>query len=516
MRPQSLEDFQPQNLINLETFNLGMADWPHLETIVKAVETYAPAALGSLYDMIAKTPEISRHFGSRDAMDAAKSKQMMHWQHLYGGVPGREYFHRANTIGLIHAEIGLEPRWYVAGYATVISEIITHMIDDAGPNDSDPAAPSSRVSGATVATMIKLAMLDMAVALESYFAAEEKRRITVIETIGSALAAFADGDFSTTLTGLPDSYAQIEDDFEDMRERVTSALSEVTEVSEMIKNGACEIQQASDDLAKRTESQAATLQQTALSLGQLTEGVSAAAERAKEATTAVGKSSAEAVEGAELMIDTGKAMREIESSTGEIGKIVDLIDGIAFQTNLLALNAGIEAARAGDAGRGFAVVANEVRALAQRSANATSEIRDLIAGSSAHVARGADLVVRSADAFNAIASGVKNIAHIVSDISESSGQLASSLINVNNAVREIDVATQQNAAMVEESTAASHGLANESSRLAELVSQFRLSDEPVAQFLQPEAPITRTPSPTRLPAMSAEFQSNDDAGWQEF
>jgi len=198
------------------------------------------------------------------------------------------------------------------------------------------------------------------------------------------------------------------------------------------------------------------------------------------------------------------AMSEIEKSAGEIGKIIGVIDEIAFQTNLLALNAGVEAARAGDAGRGFAVVASEVRALAQRSAEAAKEIKTLISKSTNQVSTGVELVDKTGEALKAIAVQVSEISGIVSEIAASAQEQATGLTQVNTAVNQMDQITQQNAAMVEQSTAASHSLRKEAKELVGLVSRFKVSAEPAqAISLAERRPAPRMPAPQAAAARPA-------------
>ncbi len=180
------------------------------------------------------------------------------------------------------------------------------------------------------------------------------------------------------LQGLPPAFSKVEQDFEFMRSRINEALAQVAETAESINTGSIEISQASDDLSSRTEQQAASLEQTAAAMDQLTGGVRETADGAAHVNRSVAEAHADATRGGAVVKEAVAAMDDIERSAQEIAKIINVIDGIAFQTNLLALNAGVEAARAGDAGKGFAVVANEVRALAQRSADAAKHIKELI------------------------------------------------------------------------------------------------------------------------------------------
>ena len=453
---------------DLEFFGLTPADWKYAERIRRTLERKGPAALERFYAKIRGKPDTSRFFSGNEAMNRAKDKQLEHWQHLFSGAPSPDYFARAGRIGLVHAQIGLEPKWYVGGYASILQEIITTLV-----NASPGGLIDGGRTGRTVATLVKMALFDLTVALSAYFEANDRRQL-VMEKLSDALTRVAAGDFSTRLEGLPPAFARIEADFENMRQKITSALGEVADASEAIKTGALEIQQASDDLARRTESQAATLEKTNASVGVLAGRSARTAQEASGARSAADQSHHEATQGSTVVADAVNAMDDIKRASGEIGQIVEVIDSIAFQTNLLALNAGVEAARAGEAGKGFAVVATEVRALAQRSAEAAKEIKDLIGTTRDQVSRGANLVGQSGTAFQSIVSRAHEVAVQVGSISEMSTEQSSGLNTVNDALREIDLSTQQNAAMVEQSNAASRSLASEASRLAELISRFDL------------------------------------------
>ncbi|WP_309643171.1 methyl-accepting chemotaxis protein, partial [Phenylobacterium sp.] len=233
---------------------------------------------------------------------------------------------------------------------------------------------------------------------------------------------------------------------------------------------------------RRTEQQAASLEETAAALDEITATVRRTAEGATHARKVVETARSDAAEGADVVRRATSAMDEIEGSSKQIGQIIGVIDEIAFQTNLLALNAGVEAARAGEAGKGFAVVASEVRALAQRSAEAAKEIKALITASSDQVGVGVDLVAATGKALESIVTQVAEINGIVAEIAASAQEQATGLQQVNTAVNHMDQVTQQNAAMVEESTAASHALAHEAKELAVLVAQFRTgTDDPLAR-----------------------------------
>jgi methyl-accepting chemotaxis protein len=252
-------------------------------------------------------------------------------------------------------------------------------------------------------------------------------------------------------------------------------MATISSTTDGIDNGADEISHAAGNLSRRTEHQAASLEETAAALDEITATVRKTAGVAREASQVVTETRSQAETSGTVVQDAVRAMSAIETSAGEIGQIIGVIDEIAFQTNLLALNAGVEAARAGDAGKGFAVVASEVRALAQRSADAAKEIKALIAASATNVGQGVDLVGRTGKALSSIVQQVVRIDQLVSEIASSAQEQALGLSEVNTAVNEMDQVVQQNAAMVEESTAATMALKNEASELARMVGRFRIT-----------------------------------------
>jgi methyl-accepting chemotaxis protein len=259
--------------------------------------------------------------------------------------------------------------------------------------------------------------------------------------------------------------------------QVSGVLRNVADTSSSVDVGAKQIRQASDDLARRTEQQAASLEETSAAVTALASTVHTTADDAAHMHDSVQQAHGEAMRGGEVVGEAVQAMNDIHNSAQEIGKIISVIDGIAFQTNLLALNAGVEAARAGDAGRGFAVVATEVRALAQRTADAARDIKHLITASSTQVERGVNLVGQTGDTFALIVEQVGHVAELASRIAAMAHEQAGSIGQVRETVREMDTMTQQNAAMVEEATAAARSLAGEANRLSSLVSQFKLENQ---------------------------------------
>ncbi|WP_158747248.1 methyl-accepting chemotaxis protein [Acidisphaera sp. L21] len=376
-------------------------------------------------------------------------------------------------------------------------------------------------------------------AMEGHRRSEEERRVAqtaaiteqqqiVVGSIGAGLERLAAGDLTVTLNdALPDAYEVLRRNFNQAVGKLHEALQVISTNTRTMRSGATEISSAADDLSRRTEQQAASLEETAAALDQITATVRKTAEGAQQARDVVSRTKENAEHSGGIVRQAVAAMGSIEESSRQIGQIIGVIDEIAFQTNLLALNAGVEAARAGDAGRGFAVVASEVRALAQRSAEAAKEIKLLISASAGHVGAGVRLVSETGEALGKIVGQVAEIDGVVREIAASAGEQASGLAEVNTAINQMDQVTQQNAAMVEQSTAASHSLSQEAEELSRLTGRFQISGDtgeehhaanvepmrrPAQQARRYSAPALKvTGRSTRKPAPVV-----DEDGWKEF
>jgi len=351
----------------------------------------------------------------------------------------------------------------------------------------------------------------------------------VVTSLAQALDRLAAGDLTFRLqTVFPGEYEKLGTDFNAAVAKLEEAMRAIATSTSSIRSGSTEISMGADDLSRRTEHQAATLEETAAALDEITATVQKTADGATQGREAVASAKSDAERSGEIVGRAVVAMTEIEKSAREINQIIGVVDEIAFQTNLLALNAGVEAARAGESGKGFAVVALEVRALAQRSAEAAKEIKGLISASTDQVAQGVSLVGEAGQALQRIVTQVTEISGLVGEIAASAKEEALGLVQVNTAVNQMDQVTQQNAAMVEQATAASRVLADEAQELSRLVSRFSVSglEQSQAQTQPrsaPRAPAAAPPAPRRAMAAAPRAVGNtalaarpSSEGWEEF
>jgi methyl-accepting chemotaxis protein len=305
--------------------------------------------------------------------------------------------------------------------------------------------------------------------------AVEAQQRKVVTSLGLGLERLASGDLTARLDdAFPPEYQKLKDDYNAAMAQLQESMSVIVDKTYGIQTRSGEVSAAAADLSRRTEKQASTLEHTALSLNQVTATVGTTSTGVQAVRKTVSAATSDTTESGKVMDQAVSAMDQIAARSGEIGQIIGVIDEIAFQTNLLALNAGVEAARAGDAGRGFAVVASEVRALAQRSAEAAREIKALISASSSQVDQGVKLVAQTGQALGRIVSHINEVNSVLTEIAASAENQSKSLAEVNSAVSSMDQVTQQNAAMVQESTVASQLLSEEAADLATLIGRFKI------------------------------------------
>ncbi|WP_459772635.1 methyl-accepting chemotaxis protein [Asaia astilbis] len=377
-------------------------------------------------------------------------------------------------------------------------------------------------------------------ALKVSSSARIKEMSTVLTAVEEALTVAGSGDLSHRIPNhLADGeYASLRDKCNGAAEFWKNVLATLAKSSEFITTGASEISMASDDLARRTEIQAENLGKAANSVRTISTGVQMTADVCSQSSVEAKKTLEQVKLATEVMDEANAAMGGIQKSSSAIGEIISVIDGITFQTNVLALNAGVEAARAGDAGRGFAVVAQEVRSLAEKSAKSANEIKRLIAVSAEQVSKGVGLVSRTSQYLGDFSESIAGIAGRIENLTATTREQALQLTEITHSINDMDQVTQQNAAMVEEATAASHNLTSETRNLSQTLGQFNVgkrqeakplerkapapSPRPVAKpVAKPVAPPRAAPPKPSAPAIKSAPKpalqvTSSDQGWEDF
>ncbi|MDO6964813.1 globin-coupled sensor protein [Rhizobium alvei] len=533
--PQSVNQADIER--RLEFMQLDSASRARIAAIKPIVEAELPVALDHFYNAVRKAPEVSRFFQSDNHIAGAKKAQVGHWANISSGNFNQDYGRKVQAIGAMHAKIGLEPQWYIGGYAMILDHLVKEVIKAHVPKGGlfSKKTCDADALGESLGSLIKAVLLDMDLAISVYIDEKEnalqasqaqvmEEARTVSSVFGKAITALADHRLDHRITeDLPPAYSAMRDEFNRASEQLANTIANLEESARAIHGEAEDIRSSAADLSRRTEGQAASVEQTAAALEEITTTVKQSSQRAQEASELVSRTREGAEKSGEIVKLAVNAMSGIEQSSQSISNIIGVIDEIAFQTNLLALNAGVEAARAGEAGKGFAVVAQEVRELAQRSAKAAKEIKDLITRSGEQVKNGVSLVDQTGKALGAIVEEVGEINQHVQSIFESSREQTMALAEINSAVNNIDKGTQENALMVEQTNGASRKLADEAAHIAQQLGQFTtgrarpstISARPVAK-IQPPA---KNPAPVRAqPKLRTAGNAAlaVDASWQEF
>ncbi len=503
----------------------------HVDALKAATD--ALVALGRSGDIKAIPDSAAKTSGAIDAAWNAGEAEMVRLIQARVDELGMQQFTNLSIVAAALLAAALLAFVIVTGLSGRFSKLLTSM-DGLTNNQLDTEIPcrEDRNETGKIASALEVFKkgLQERARLEQQNKAAADELAMVVRTLGDRLSALSHGKLTCQIEQtFPAEYEKLRIDFNAAVDQLQDAMKVIINNVQGIRSGADEISHAADDLSRRTEQQAASLEETAAALDEITATVKKTADGSRQANVVVADAKGEAERSGEVVRNAVSAMGEIEKSSRQIAQIIGVIDEIAFQTNLLALNAGVEAARAGEAGRGFAVVASEVRALAQRSSDAAKEIKKLINASTQQVESGVELVNETGEALQKIVIKVGEITGLVSEISASTQEQSSGLAQVNTAVNQMDQVTQQNAAMVEQSTAASHSLAKEAGELAELAARFdigataspaRAAAKPAAKPVAKKPASIRSPAPRSMPthgnAALKPVAEHDEDNWEEF
>ena len=498
--PDANSQANPEIAARLQFMEMDAEALEHLRRLRPVVEREMKKALDRFYSKLRSTTETKHFFRDDGHVERAKGAQLGHWDAISAGQFGAKYYDDVRKVGVTHARIGLTPQWYVGGYALILDHLLKSAVVETWPRGLMGPRGGAEAAGQAMGAMVRAVLLDMELAISIYLEALDERRAAAeaarnaaekatqeaVGAIGAGLSELASKRLTARIREqLPEAFAKLQADFDSAASQLQAAMQTVAGGADAITASGKEILVASDDLARRTEQQAANLEETAAALSGITLEVSKAAASAAEARKIVKGARGEAEQSSGVVNNAIAAMGRIEKSSGEIGKIIGVVDEIAFQTNILALNAAVE-----------------------------------------EVSAGVKLVAETGDSLVRIVSWVAQIEDTVAQIASYTQEQSAGLSQVNTAVAQIDHLTQQNAAMAEQATAASRSLATETDRLIAQIRQFAFGEAEKASRARsalvvprvPEsAPATDLPKrPTPAPIRKKVVNGPDADGWSEF
>ena len=439
--------------------------------------------LDHFYDFAASDHDSLRFFPDRAMMAHARQEQKRHWVLLLSGRFDQAYLTSADRLGRVHFRIQVPFLLYLSGYGHATSQIQSLMLKNArGLTNFARRAQVVQV----LPLLTRVFGLDMHYVIKAYFAAQTDEQTRAFDHIRAGIDR-AQPIPDPATSGYPARYDDIRLAFNGLIGTFRDVLGRIQTASVTIDQHAQEMTVAAEDLSRRTETQAATLEQTGAAVEQITVTVRSSAAATVETDQVVAQAQNNAVRGNDVVQQSVQMMRDIAQASAQIAEIVTVIDDMAFQTNLLALNAGVEAARAGDAGRGFAVVASEVRNLAQRASDSAKEIKVLIQRSTDLVDHGVKLADQAGDALGSIVTEVGRASVLMSQVASSSQEQSTGLTEIATGVAQLDQVTQHNAAMAEQTAAAITAMQHSARALTQLVNEFVQQDMTRAGAAAPRA-----------------------------
>ena len=485
-------------------------------------------ALTRFYQKVRQVRDLAGKFRDEGHMGSARSAQARHWQRIASGRFDREYLDSVRRIGSVHARIGLEPRWYIGAYALVLEEMLAGIAREASPWRRLTGQYRGPAPGDASVAVVKAALLDIELSVSVYFEESQAERNRAVAALEDALKRLAKGDLTARLSDMPGSFLALQNGFNEAVESLGTLIRSVKGSTEQIRTGSREIAQASEDLARRTEGNAASLEQTSAAVTQMNERLKATADSSAATVDRADQAIATVVGGREVADEAVQAMGRVSDSAKGIDSVIEGLDKIAFQTRVLAMNAAVEAGRAGEAGRGFAVVADLVSALAMRAEEEAKRARDQLTVTQTDIVTAVGAVEKVDAALQNISADVGEVHQLLGSMASDNRAQALAITEITAAISSMDTSTQQNAAMVEETSAAARNLLNEVNELAEQAERFqadggRTPPSFTAPTRAPAAPrhgkegAYRSPvKPLPAKAVSALVRSGEDDDWKQF
>lgn len=468
---------------------LTHADCDAIRRIGSLIDKELPNALSAFYEKVRSTKETARMFSNEAHIQRAKAAQESHWKNISAAQFDESYAAKVHRIGVVHAKIGLEPRWYIGGYSIVLAYLIEHITNDlSNKRFLSKGRMTAAQIGESLAALSKAVMLEMDITISVYLseadAALEKQRCqvvedeqnVVIESFGNIMKSMKSKDLTARLheSAVPSAYHPMRDNLNSVPLSLSETLTEVRSAVGVISETANDMNSATNQLSQRTIRQAASVERTASAVEQITSTVQSTSEQVDHANRLITTCRTTIEHFETLIVKSMQAMEQIEKSSQQIAHITTVTEDIASQTNILALNTGIEASRAGEAGAGFRVLAQEIRDLSSRATEANVSIRTLISEATHNVRSGASIMREATDAIKAVVASVHQVSEHLNSIATATTEQAGALTEINGAIISIDQGTRENMTMVKNTSQSSEKMLTEVSHLEQVVGTFVL------------------------------------------